>query len=116
MRIFSGAILTAALVLTSCPQPVAPSPDASDAAPIPVTIDSAPVPVGPVSQDCALACTALKTAGCALGDAGDCGTFMMRDIGSGKVPNAATGAPLTCLSIQAVHTKTDAQKLGFVCP
>jgi hypothetical protein len=112
MRFLGGLIMMT--MLTGCPQPVTPLPDASDAAPM--GVDSTPLPIAPVTQDCILACTALGAAGCALGDAGDCGTFMMRDIGSGKVPNAATGAPLTCATISGVKTRIDAQKLGFVCP
>jgi hypothetical protein len=115
MRTLDGLIAAVALVLTSqmgCPQPVTPLPDGSDAAPMPApaAADSS------TGATCALACNALGAAGCALGDAGDCVTFMLRDIGSGKVPNVATGTPLTCLAVSAVRTKTDAQKLGFVCP
>lgn len=113
------AVLIAAdwAALTGCPpQPVVPPPDASDAlAPPPVPVgDSSPQPAP--SGDCAAACAALSAAGCSLGAQPDCPTFLTRDLGSGKVANPATSKPLGCADVSAVHTKTDAQKLGFACP
>ena len=127
MRIRTSGLILTALMITGCPPAVTPMPDASDtgAPPAPSVTDASPVPMtdavptpppGPVTAACTLACAALKAAGCGLGDAGDCSAFMTRDIGSGKVANLATGKPLTCLDVTTVKTKSDAQKLGFVCP
>jgi len=63
-----------------------------------------------------MACQALTTASCQLGDATSCAAFMKRDLGSGKVPNPTTHKPLTCQDVVQVRTRADAQKLGFACP
>lgn len=107
--------LLSAIVLAGCPQPpVVPPPDASDAvAPLPPLTDATPAAHCP---DWTAACQALSAAGCQLGTYADCPAFMARDFGSGKVANKATGAPIKCDDIAAVHTKADAQRLGFACP
>jgi hypothetical protein len=103
------------------PPPIPPAPDATDAAPTP-TADAAPAPAtdaptpGAKCPDWTAACQALAAANCQIGTYPDCPVFMGRDFGSGKVENKATGKPLTCADIAAVHTKAEAQRLGFVCP
>ena len=109
-------LLLGALVLVGCPQPpVVPPPDASDAvAPPPAPVgDATP---GAKCPDWTAACQTLSAANCQIGTYADCPTFMARDFGSGKVPNAATGKPMACADIVAVKTKADAQRLGFSCP
>lgn len=101
LRRYGGVgLLAGAILLSACPpSPVTPPPDA-DAAP---------------SASCATACAALAAAGCSLGKQSDCPAFLTRDLGSGKVPNAATGRPLTCGDVASVKTVPDAQLLGFAC-
>lgn len=124
MRIIIVLCSASWLTLVAChpvPQPAPIPPDATDAAPTPVA-DAAPAPVGDAPApgakcpDWTAACQALSAAGCQLGTYTDCPAFMLRDFGSGHVENKATGAPMTCAAIAAVHTKADAQRLGFACP
>jgi len=75
--------------------------------------DAAPPP--PAPGDCAAACAALRTAGCSLGDAGDCPTFLSGLIATGKQANPVTSRPITCTDIATVKTKADAVTLGFSC-
>jgi hypothetical protein len=92
----------------------APSPAPTIPPPIPPpSPDAAPAP--PPDASCASACASLTAAGCSLSGQGDCSTFLTRDLGSGKVPNPATGRPLTCADVAAVRTQADAQRLGFSC-
>lgn len=115
-------LATLSLGATCNPPPPAPvPPDATDAAPVP-TADASPAPLSdapaPAAHcpDWTAACQALSAASCQLGTYTDCAVFMARDFGSGKVENKATGKPMTCADIAAVHTKADAQRLGFSCP
>jgi hypothetical protein len=110
-RHLGSLVVLALAACTPTPTPVVPTPDASDASALGDTI----VPTIDASADCVAACAALAPV-CKLGSANDCASFMDRDIGSGKVANAATGKPLTCADVALVKSKTDAQKLGFVCP
>lgn len=127
LTLFALALLSLGATCNT-PPPAPPGPDASDAVapPGPPVVDAAPTPPqdaspAPVADSgpqtpCGLACAALAGAGCPLGGASDCATFMTRDLGSGKVENKATHRPLTCPDVAAVRVKSDAQKLGFVCP
>lgn len=119
-----GLMLVALVGLGGCPPAaVTPLPDASDAASGAIDsgpIGDAPAPpavidAGPTTPDCVSACATLAKVGCNLGDAGDCAAFLTRDLGSGKVPNPSTNKPLTCVVVEAIKTKADVQKLGFVC-
>jgi hypothetical protein len=105
--------LTIALTLGGCPgnTPAPIVPDATDAMPLPpsATCSSASV------ADCTLACSALQKAGCSIGARPDCPTFLVRDLGSCRVPNPSTQMPLTCPDVGNVKTVIDAMKLGFVC-
>lgn len=94
-------LLTLLTALVGCPQPLPtpPPPEASDGS----------------QGDCASACAALRAAGCSVGAEADCSAFLIRDFGSGKVPNPETQKPITCADVAAVKTKADAVRLGFVC-
>jgi len=94
-------------------------PDASDAAPAPPpappVADSAP----PAPAACAAACSALAAAGCGLGSAPTCSTFLAAMAASGQHPDPAkANKPFACadITLATVHTKADAQRYGFACP
>lgn len=111
------------------PNPPTPSVDASlDAGPGPVVDagptpnpppgpDAAPAPVdaGPVSSPCASACAALAAVSCPIGNRLDCAAALTRILGTGKVPNKATGRPLTCDDVKLVRTQLEAESEGFTC-
>ena len=108
-------LIAVASSLVGCPSQPPPAPMPPDATDAYAPIVDAYAPPSEASTACAAACAALAAASCPLGGTSDCPTFMARDIGSGKVANAATGKALTCIDIAQVKTKADAQKLGFVC-
>ena len=117
MRYAMLALLLAACQPTTGPTPM--PPDASDAAPAPTppapVADSAP----PAPAACAAACSALAAAGCGLGSAPGCGTFLAAMAASGQHPDPAHGSkPFACTDITpaTVHTRADAQRYGFACP
>jgi hypothetical protein len=115
--------VTAGINLLGChptPGPAPMPPEAGDASWDAPGSDAAGDSYAPPVSDaaptaCMLACNALRAAGCPLGSTGDCAAFLQRDLGSGKVANAASGKPLTCVDVEGVRTKPDAVKLGFAC-
>ena len=109
-------VVLGALAAACTPHPVTPPPDATDsAAPSPGPIP----PVGPTS--CEAACVALALAGCPMGGDGSANmqcVGLMRQLDDGGAPrlNPATSRALSCADVATgVHTRADAQKLGFVC-
>ena len=126
-------VLTPALTVgfTACPNPgpgpVPPTPnaDASLDAGSDVSMgdgastDSAPAPnpvdAGPVSSSCASACATLAAVSCPIGQRLDCAAVLTRILGTGKIPNKATGRPLTCDDVKLVRTQLEAESEGFTC-
>lgn len=87
--------------------------------PAPPADASSALPPSPPGAACQLACSALKTAGCPMGDDLTCPVVMQTINDQGKQANPSNGnRPLTCGDITptTVKSKADAQRLGFACP